>query len=147
MAPSFPSRHPLFHLPHLLRIIGPSFLTIFKYVLSRRRVLIYTRAPIEVACLLAKVCVDIAFRDVNFGELEPEVDATQARDDRRPPVLGVVGLTDMDRLKSGADTGLGWIACEFRYLVSDNPLADWVSQVRRTRFTWNDRHYTTWSST
>lgn len=107
------SQHPLFHLPHLLRIIGPSFLTIFKYVLGRRRVLIYTRAPVEVAGLLAKVCVDVAFRDVNGGEIDSEEDPGARRDDRRPPVLGVIGLTDMDRLKNESATGLGWIACEF----------------------------------
>ena len=92
--------HPLNHLPHLLRIIGPSFFTIFKCVLARKRVLIYTQAPVEAACILAKACVDVAWG----GGL--------SSDDKRPKVLGIVGLTDMDALKKESALGQGWVACE-----------------------------------
>ncbi|KAG9093648.1 hypothetical protein FS749_014021, partial [Ceratobasidium sp. UAMH 11750] len=37
--------HPLHHLPCLLHAFGPSIMTLFRFVLARRRVLIYTRVP------------------------------------------------------------------------------------------------------
>lgn len=117
------SSHPLIHLPHLLRIVGPSFLTIYKHLLSRRRVLFLTAAPVEAACLLTKACVDVAFPDVVMGSAgengsgsATEDEAGLERDDRRPAVLGQVGLMDIDRLKAESQKGLGWIACKFATL-------------------------------
>ncbi|KAG9012154.1 hypothetical protein FRB90_006872, partial [Tulasnella sp. 427] len=123
------SSHPLIHLPHLLRIVGPSFLTIFKHLLSRRRVLFLTTAPVEAACLLTKACVDVAFPDVvmgsagenNGGGSATEDEAGLERDDRRPAVLGQVGLMDIDRLKAESQTGLGWIACTTDSIFKDRP--------------------------
>jgi len=45
--------HPSLHLPHLLRILGPSSLTLYKHILGRKRVLIYTlpRVPRVHSCL------------------------------------------------------------------------------------------------
>lgn len=108
LSPSPPS-HPLLLLPALLRFIGPSFITIFKHILGRRRVLFYTNAPVETAAVLARCCVDVA-----FGDVDPEgISAIhRKRDDRRPAVLGTVGLVDLDKLKTASQTGLGWVACE-----------------------------------
>ncbi|KAB5590268.1 Protein LCHN [Ceratobasidium theobromae] len=39
--------HPLHHLPCLLHAFGPSIMTLFRFVLARRRVLIYTRVPVS----------------------------------------------------------------------------------------------------
>lgn len=50
---------PTYHLPHLLRILGLSSLTLYKCVLSRRRILIYTLPPVEVAGVLAWVAADM----------------------------------------------------------------------------------------
>ncbi|KAG8975398.1 hypothetical protein FRC05_005728 [Tulasnella sp. 425] len=122
------SSHPLIHLPHLLRIVGPSFLTIYKHLLSRRRILFLTSAPVEAACLLTKACVDVAFPDVvmgnaseNGGGSATEDEAGLERDDRRPAVLGAVGLMDIDRLKAESQTGLGWIACSTDTIFKDRP--------------------------
>lgn len=113
------SSHPLIHLPHLLRIVGPSFLTIYKHLLSRRRILFLTTAPVEAACLLTKACVDVAFPDVVMGNASEngsgsatEDEAGLERDDKRLAVLGSVGLMDIDRLKAESQKGLGWIACK-----------------------------------
>lgn len=122
------SSHPLIHLPHLLRIVGPSFLTIYKHLLSRRRVLFLTAAPVEAACLLTKACVDVAFPDVVMGSAgengsgsATEDEAGLERDDRRPAVLGQVGLMDIDRLKAESQKGLGWIACTTDSIFKDRP--------------------------
>jgi hypothetical protein len=44
--------HLTLHLPHLLHILGPSSLTLYKYVLGRHRILIYTLPPVEAASIL-----------------------------------------------------------------------------------------------
>jgi DENN domain-containing protein 11 len=85
--------HPALHLPHLLRILGPSSLTLYKHVLARRRVLIYTNPCVEPACILARIASDIC------GE------------DDRPNVLGIVGINDYDKLNTESWRGNGWIAC------------------------------------
>ncbi|KDQ58139.1 hypothetical protein JAAARDRAFT_193588 [Jaapia argillacea MUCL 33604] len=61
-APS-PSTHPTLHLPHLLRILGPSTLTLYKHVLARRRILIFTLPPVEAACILCHIAADMCFED------------------------------------------------------------------------------------
>lgn len=86
--------HPALHLPHILRILGPSSLTLYKHVLARRRVLIYTHPAVEPACILARIASDIC------GE------------DDRPNVLGMVGINDVDKLNTESWRGNGWIACE-----------------------------------
>ncbi|KAG8908277.1 hypothetical protein FRB99_007810 [Tulasnella sp. 403] len=116
--------HPLFYLAHILRIVGPSFLTIFKCVLARQRVLFYTHAPVEAACLLAKVCVDVAFPDVRPTEPsgDAEGDSPNAqRDDKRPFVLGTVGLIDIDKLEKESQSGHGWVACTTDALFLERP--------------------------
>ncbi|KAH9169762.1 hypothetical protein EDB89DRAFT_2072613 [Lactarius sanguifluus] len=42
------------HLPHLLRVLGPSSLTRYNHVLGRRRILIYSQPPVEAACFLER---------------------------------------------------------------------------------------------
>jgi len=36
--------NPMLHLGHLLRVLGPSSLTLYKHVLGRRRILVYTQS-------------------------------------------------------------------------------------------------------
>jgi hypothetical protein len=43
----------MLHLPHLLRVLGPSSLMLYKLVLGCRRILVYTQLPIEPACEIA----------------------------------------------------------------------------------------------
>lgn len=56
--------------------------------------------------MLAKACVDVAFPNLEDSEDED-------RDDRRPLILGSIGLMDIDKLKSESMSGLGWVACEY----------------------------------
>ncbi|KIY68445.1 hypothetical protein CYLTODRAFT_421566 [Cylindrobasidium torrendii FP15055 ss-10] len=79
---------PLEHLPHVARLLGPTLLTLGKYAAGRRRVLVYTQPPVEGACIFAWV----------VGALGPSL-----------PVLGLVTLSDFDRLASCAANG--WVAC------------------------------------
>ncbi|KAG9008709.1 hypothetical protein FRB93_006255 [Tulasnella sp. JGI-2019a] len=111
------SSHPLLQLPYLLRVIGPSFLTIFKYVLARKRVLLYTNTPVQIAGLLAKCCIDVAFGEIGGDERG----RPSSPDDRRPKALGTVGLIDIDMLKAESSTGLGWTACTTDALFLERP--------------------------
>lgn len=98
------SQHPVLRLPQLLRLLGPTSVTYIKHVLAHKRVLIYTHPSAELACELA-----IVGREICFGQQEKH--ATPV-----PTVLGMVGLTDMARLKQESDKGCGWIACRFTFL-------------------------------
>jgi len=99
--------HPALHLPHLLRILGPSALTLYKHVLSRKRVLIYAQPPVEPACILAYIAADIC-----FGDRERQQAGTgHAYLSQQPSVLGLVTLNDLDTLQSETWAGTGWIAC------------------------------------
>jgi hypothetical protein len=57
-----PTAHPTLHLPNLLRILGPSSLTPYKYVLGQCRILIYTLPPAEAASILCQVATDMAYK-------------------------------------------------------------------------------------
>ncbi|KAG6856209.1 hypothetical protein H0H87_006605 [Tephrocybe sp. NHM501043] len=105
---SEPNSHPTLHLPHILRILGPSFLTLYKHVLGRRRILIYTLPPVEAACILCYAAADICF----------EAQSSTAGRTKDPiNVLGMVTLSDMDRLRVGS----GWIACTTDAIFLDKP--------------------------
>ncbi|KAH8985925.1 hypothetical protein EDB86DRAFT_3083145 [Lactarius hatsudake] len=79
---------PTLHLPYLLRVLGPSSLTLYKHVLCRLRILIYTQPPVEAACFLCHVVVDMRFED----QTTPAI--------RASPILPRNRRTDR-----------GWIAC------------------------------------
>lgn len=104
--------NPTMHLPHLLRILGPSSLTLYKHVLGRRRILIYTLPPVEVACILCQVAGDLCF-DAQVRS-ESEISLARPRGRRPDPisVLGMITLADLDRLETETKTGRGWIACK-----------------------------------
>ncbi|PPQ88359.1 hypothetical protein CVT25_002105, partial [Psilocybe cyanescens] len=109
--------NPTLHLPHLLRILGPSTLTLYKHVLGRKRVLIYTLPPVEVACILCRVAGDLCF--------ESQVDDASGhlKGKHREPVsvLGMVTLTDIDRLEAESRKGRGWIACTTDAIFMEKP--------------------------
>jgi predicted pyridoxine 5'-phosphate oxidase superfamily flavin-nucleotide-binding protein len=83
--------------------MGISSLTLFKHALGRRRILIHTHPPVESACLLAQLAAVIS-----SGE-----EGTAGVHAQRINVLGVVGLTDLDRMEIDSNRGNGWIACEY----------------------------------
>jgi hypothetical protein len=76
-------------------------MTFIKHVLGRKRVMIWTHPAAELSCLLAIVGVEICFGQDDFIP-------TSA-----PTVLGMVGLTDMERLKEETAKCNGWIACMY----------------------------------
>ena len=112
-----PLNVPTIHLPHLLRIIGPSSLTLFKHVLGRQRILIYTLPPVEVACILCQVAADMCY------QVQATADGGRIKGRNTDPicVLGMVTLTDLDRLHTESQTARGWIACTTDALFLEKP--------------------------
>ena len=110
---------PTLHLSHLLRILGPSSLTLYKHVLGRRRILIYTLPPVEPACILCHVAADMCFEvqqdPLNADEEglphDGEPQRLKGRCREAINILGLVTLNDTDRMKEDGKNGRGWIAC------------------------------------
>jgi len=97
------SHHPALHLPHLLRILGPSSLTLYKHVLARRRILIYTNPVVEPACILAHIASDLCGQEDRIN------------------VLGIVGINAMDKITEETRKGHGWIACTTDAIFLEKP--------------------------
>lgn len=125
--------NPTLHLPHLLRALGPSSLTLYKHILGRRRVLIYTVPPVEPACVLCQVAADMCFEaqtTPSFNLDEPSAfnfsssaAKGKLKDKARAgvKVLGVVTLHDLDRLKEESMDGRGWVACTTDAIFLEKP--------------------------
>ena len=109
--------NPTLHLPHLLRILGPSSLTLYKHILGRKRVLIYTLPPVEVACILCQVAADICF-DSQIDSDDRGNTNGKLKGRHRDPVniLGMITLTDVDRLQLASQSGRGWVACKSSFI-------------------------------
>ncbi|KAL1744728.1 hypothetical protein HDZ31DRAFT_37922 [Schizophyllum fasciatum] len=71
------SQPPVLHLPHLLRILGPTALTLYKHILGRRRIMVYTLPPVEAACILCQVASDLCL-EVQLQDPAAEGAANQA---------------------------------------------------------------------
>ncbi|KAH9850465.1 hypothetical protein C2E23DRAFT_869926 [Lenzites betulinus] len=123
---------PTLHLPHLLRILGPSSLTLYKHILGRRRVLIVTLPPVEAACILCQVAADTCYEE----QVSAPVGATESLDGERASdglprlkgrntagvkVLGMVTLNDLDKLEFESKSGRGWVACTTDSIFFDKP--------------------------
>ncbi len=107
--------NPTLHLPHVLRVLGPSSLTLYKHVLGRRRILVYTQPPVEPACILCQVVADMCFEDQTAldspeGSTAPHP-RLKGKQKEGVNVLGVVTLHDIGLLETESTTGRGWIAC------------------------------------
>ncbi|KAG6373655.1 hypothetical protein JVT61DRAFT_6320 [Boletus reticuloceps] len=123
--------NPTLHLPHLLRILGPSVLTLYKHVLGRRRILIYTLPPVEAACILCQVAADICFE----AQIDPSLLTSEGTEDPSSwtrtrlrgnskegiKVLGMVTLSDLDKMHHEGKTGRGWIACTTDAIFLEKP--------------------------
>ncbi|KAM6499442.1 DUF2347 domain containing protein [Amanita muscaria] len=121
-----PSASPTLHLSHLLRILGPSSMTLYKHVIGRRRILIFTLPPVEPACILCHVAADMCFESqVGLStpqEVPPErVNKLKSRTGEGISVLGMVTLSDLDQLMTESQTGRGWIACTTDALFLEKP--------------------------
>lgn len=120
---------PTLHLPHLLRVLGPSSLTLYKHVLGRRRILIYTQPPVEAACFLCQVAADMCFEDQTSPVSDPTTEgegpgaAPQMKGKHKEGVnvLGSVTLHDIDMLERESRTGRGWIACTTDAVFLEKP--------------------------
>lgn len=97
--------NPVLHLPHMARILGPSILTLFKYVMGRKRVLIYTLPPVQAACVLCHVVAGMGWESQK-AKGKPSVD-----------VLGMVTLMDLDRMQTGEE----WVACTTDAIFLEKP--------------------------
>ncbi|KAH9057019.1 hypothetical protein EDB83DRAFT_2520952 [Lactarius deliciosus] len=97
---------PTLHLPHLLRVLGPSSLMLYKHALGRRRMLIYTQPPVEAACFLCQVAADKTRTPATQGE----PNAAPQLKGKYINVLGIVTPHDIDMLECESQTGRGWIA-------------------------------------
>ncbi|KAI0820886.1 hypothetical protein BC628DRAFT_1394823 [Trametes gibbosa] len=124
---------PTLHLPHLLRILGPSSLTLYKHVLGRRRVLIITMPPVEAACILCQVAADTCYEEqVSSPVAGSESPGGGCEASGAPPrlkgrntsgvrVLGMVTLNDLDKLEFESKSGRGWVACTTDSIFFDKP--------------------------
>lgn len=122
--------NPTMHLSHLLRILGPSALTLYKHVLGRQRILIYTLPPVEAACILCQVAADICYAaqlDLSTNDINENDPVIQYN--TRPKgktqegihVLGMVTLNDLDKMDREGKTGRGWVACTTDAIFLDKP--------------------------
>lgn len=131
--------NPTIHLPHLLRILGLSTITLYKHILGRKRILIYTLPPVEASGVLCQVAADMCFED--------QVDYDSSSDRHDPPVgldtggsrvdgsslrlkgrtregiraLGMVTLSDLDVLQSEDNCRRGWVACTTDAIYLEKP--------------------------
>ncbi|THV01713.1 hypothetical protein K435DRAFT_654798, partial [Dendrothele bispora CBS 962.96] len=119
---------PTLHLPHLLRILGPSTLTLYKHVIGRKRILIYTLPPVEVACILCQVAADFCYEqqiasalaEAN-GNNNTGFTRLTGKNKEGISVLGMVTLSDVDRLQAESQSGKGWIACTTDAIFLEKP--------------------------
>ena len=132
--------HPSLHLPHLLRILGPSSLTLYKHILGRKRVLIYTLPPVEAACILCQVAADMCF-DSQIDSKDGNVSTGRLKGRHKDPIniLGMVTLTDVDRLKLASQSGRGWVACKSSFIYQTEALVlTGLIQARLMQFSWKN---------
>ncbi|KAI0925403.1 hypothetical protein AcV7_005657 [Taiwanofungus camphoratus] len=122
-----PDTDPTIHLPHILRILGPSSLTLYKHILGRRRILIYTFPPVEAACILCQVAADICYQyqaGGDDGSLQDEDEpgrTLKGKSKEGVKVMGMVTLSDFDKLSKESKSGRGWIACTTDAIFLEKP--------------------------
>ncbi|TEB25766.1 hypothetical protein FA13DRAFT_1777318 [Coprinellus micaceus] len=144
--PSHPPDPPLTHitptlaLPSVLSLLGPASLTLYRHLLTRKRILIYTKPPVEFACVMCYAAVDMVRsvqQEVQEGYMDDAEDGkVTVIPSRHSPsettrVLGMVTLHDLLGSKFGDDgdtehsdedgVGRGWIACTTDALFLEKP--------------------------
>ncbi|KAJ4481239.1 hypothetical protein J3R30DRAFT_3465578 [Lentinula aciculospora] len=109
--------NPTLHLPHLLRILGPSTLTLYKHVIGRKRILIYTLPPVEAACILCHVAADLCYEQ----QVDTNSNRLPGKSKEGINVLGMITLSDVDRLQAESRSGRGWIGCTTDAIFLERP--------------------------
>ncbi|KAG2098105.1 hypothetical protein BD769DRAFT_1631354 [Suillus cothurnatus] len=108
----------------------PSALTLYKHVLGRRRILIYTLPPVEAACILCQVAADICYaaqldpltNDINENDpVTQYYTRLKGKTQEGIHVLGMVTLSDLDKMDREGKTGRGWVACTTDAIFMDKP--------------------------
>ncbi|TFY72081.1 hypothetical protein EVG20_g933 [Dentipellis fragilis] len=122
---------PTLHLAHFLRLMGASILTLYKHVLGRRRILLYTQPPVEAACNFCQVAADMVYEDQVSGDPSQTAGPSSGPDTRNTKlkskhqkgikVLGMVTLHDIRKLAEESTDGRGWIACTTDALFLERP--------------------------
>lgn len=106
-------------------------LTLYKHVLGRQRILIYTLPPAEAACILCQVAADMCFE----AQLDPSLLTSEGTEDPSSwtrtrlkgkskegiKVLGMVTLSDLDKMHHEGKTGRGWVACTTDAIFLEKP--------------------------
>ncbi|KAF5341551.1 hypothetical protein D9758_012571 [Tetrapyrgos nigripes] len=119
--------NPTLHLPHLLRILGPSTLTLYKHVIGRKRILIYTLPPVEAACILCQVAADFCYEQQIASAISEASSGNSGftklagKNKEGISVLGMITLSDVDRLQAESKSGRGWIACTTDAIFLEKP--------------------------
>ncbi len=116
-----PKANPTLHLPHMLRILGPSSLTLYKHILGRRRILVYTLPPVEAACVFCQVAADLCYEDQLEETVLESTGRLKGKSKGGIKVLGMVTLNDLGRLEQESQTGRGWIACTTDAIFLEKP--------------------------
>lgn len=126
-------------MPHLLRILGLSTITLYKHIIGRKRILIYTLPPVEASGVLCQVAADMCYEDqveydpsldrgnppVGLDTGGSRVDGSSLRLKGRTResirVLGMVTLIDLDMLQSKENCRRGWVACTTDAIYLEKP--------------------------
>ncbi|KAF9074596.1 hypothetical protein BDP27DRAFT_1416010 [Rhodocollybia butyracea] len=96
---------------------GPSTLTLYKHVIGRKRILIYTLPPVEAACIFCHVAADFCYEQ----QVETGSNRLSGKSKEGISVLGMITLSDVDRLEAVGKTGRGWIACTTDAIFLERP--------------------------
>ncbi|RXW18260.1 hypothetical protein EST38_g7595 [Candolleomyces aberdarensis] len=122
---------PTLFLPSLLTLLGPDSLTLYRQLLTRKRILFYTKPPVEYACALCYAAMDMVkgiqqqewvyegYKDDEAEDVKMSILSKNAEPAR---VLGMVTLHDLLSTKlEDSETGQGWIACTTDALFLEKP--------------------------
>ncbi|KAH6918331.1 hypothetical protein BKA70DRAFT_13308 [Coprinopsis sp. MPI-PUGE-AT-0042] len=118
---------PALQLPSLVSLLGPSSVTLFKHLLARKRVMIYTNVPVGPACTMCYAIVDMV-RGMQTDSLSEEEEMAMPPQHKGPVrVLGMLTLNDLVQdqkrglLENKIDEGSGWVACTTDALFLEKP--------------------------
>ncbi|KAF8264683.1 hypothetical protein EI94DRAFT_1805512 [Lactarius quietus] len=109
------------------RILQPSSFTLYKHVVGRRRIPIYTHPPLKAACFFCQVAADMCFEGQTPATTESPTSGASATPQLKGKhkeginVLGIVTLHDIDMLERESQTSRGWIACTTNAVFLEKP--------------------------
>ncbi|EAU83600.2 hypothetical protein CC1G_07973 [Coprinopsis cinerea okayama7 len=117
---------PTLQLPSLLTLLGPSSVTLFRHLLARKRIMVFTNVPVGPACTMCYAMVDMV-RAVQSNDPTDDDVTISPRHSAPVRVLGMLTLNDLvSETKSGLledkiEEGRGWVACTTDALFLEKP--------------------------